>query len=109
MTAGLGGMGGAQPLAVTMNEGVALVVEVDPARIRRRLDTQYLDEATDSLDDALARAGDYCRRGEARSIGLEANAADVMPALVARGVTPDVAHRSDLRARCAARLRARTA
>ena len=90
VTAGLGGMGGAQPLAVTMNEGVALVVEVDAARIRRRLDTKYLDEATDSLDDALARAGVYCRRGEARSIGLEANAADVIPALVARGVTPDV-------------------
>ena len=90
VTAGLGGMGGAQPLAVTMNEGVALVVEVDAARIRRRLDTRYLDEATDSLDDALARAGVYCRRGEARSIGLEANAADVIPALVARGVTPDV-------------------
>jgi len=90
VTAGLGGMGGAQPLAVTMNDGVALVVEVDAARIRRRLDTKYLDEATDSLDDALARAGVYCRRGEARSIGLEANAADVIPALVARGVTPDV-------------------
>jgi len=90
VTAGLGGMGGAQPLAVTMNEGVALVVEVDAARIRRRLDTKYLDEATDSLDDALARASVYCRRGEARSIGLEANAADVIPALVARGVTPDV-------------------
>ena len=90
VTAGLGGMGGAQPLAVTMNEGVALVVEVDAARIKRRLDTKYLDEATDSLDDALARAGVYCRRGEARSIGLEANAADVIPALVARGVTPDV-------------------
>ncbi len=90
VTAGLGGMGGAQPLAVTMNDGVALVVEVDAARIRRRLDTKYLDEATDSLDDALARARVYCRRGEARSIGLEANAADVIPALVARGVTPDV-------------------
>ena len=90
VTAGLGGMGGAQPLAVTMNEGVALVVEVDAARIERRLDTRYLDEATDSLDDALARARVYCQRGEARSIGLEANAADVIPALVARGVTPDV-------------------
>jgi urocanate hydratase len=90
VTAGLGGMGGAQPLAVTMNEGVALVVEVDPARIRRRLETKYLDEAAGSLDEALDRARDYCRRGVARSIGLEANAADVIPALVAREVTPDV-------------------
>jgi urocanate hydratase len=90
VTAGLGGMGGAQPLAVTMNEGVALVVEVDPARIARRLATRYLDEAVDSLDEALTRAADYKRRGIARSIGLEGNAADVLPALVARGVTPDV-------------------
>jgi urocanate hydratase len=90
VTAGLGGMGGAQPLAVTMNEGVALVVEVDPARIKRRLDTKYLDEATDSLEVALARA-DACRlKGDARSIGLEGNAADVIPALVARGIVPDV-------------------
>ncbi len=90
VTAGLGGMGGAQPLAVTMNEGVALVVEVDPTRIARRLATRYLDEAVDSLDEALARAADYQRRGVARSIGLEGNAADVLPALVARGVTPDI-------------------
>ncbi len=90
VTAGLGGMGGAQPLAVTMNEGVALVIEVDPARIERRLATRYLDEAATSLDDALARAARYQRDGVARSIGLEGNAADVLPALVARGVTPDV-------------------
>jgi urocanate hydratase len=90
VTAGLGGMGGAQPLAITMNEGVALVVEVDPARIARRLATRYLDETAASLDDALEKARDYCRRGVARSIGLEGNAADVMPALVERGVTPDV-------------------
>ena len=90
VTAGLGGMGGAQPLAVTMNDGVALVIEVDPARISRRLATKYLDEAVDSLDEALARAADYQRRGIARSVGLQANAADVLPALVARGVTPDV-------------------
>jgi urocanate hydratase len=90
VTAGLGGMGGAQPLAVTMNEGVALVVEVDRARIARRLASRYLDETADSLEDALSRAHDYCRRGVARSIGVEANAADVLPALVARGVTPDV-------------------
>ena len=90
VTAGLGGMGGAQPLAVTMNDGVALCVEVDPARIQRRLDTRYLDEATSSLDEAITRALDYKARGVARSIGLEANAADVLPALVARGLTPDV-------------------
>ena len=90
VTAGLGGMGGAQPLAVTLNEGVALVIEVDPSRIARRLQTKYLDEATTSLDDALARAREYCDRGIARSIGLEANAADVLPELVARDVTPDV-------------------
>jgi urocanate hydratase len=90
VTAGLGGMGGAQPLAVTMNEGVALVIEVDPARIERRLATRYLDEATSSLDEALARAAQCQRDGVARSIGLEGNAADVLPALVARGVTPDV-------------------
>jgi urocanate hydratase len=90
VTAGLGGMGGAQPLAITMNDGVALVIEVDPARIQRRLETRYLDEATTSLDEALARAAHYQREGVARSIGLEGNAADVLPALVARGVTPDV-------------------
>src|SRR5437868_12559746 len=90
VTAGLGGMGGAQPLAVTMNEGVALVIEVDPARISRRLATKYLDEAVDSLDEALSRADDYKRRGIARSIGLEGNAADVLPGLVGRGVTPEI-------------------
>jgi len=90
VTAGLGGMGGAQPLAVTMNEGVAIVIEVDPARIERRLATKYLDEATTSLDEALARAADYRARGVARSIGLEGNAAEILPALVSRGVTPDV-------------------
>ena len=90
VTAGLGGMGGAQPLAATMNGAAALVVEVDPHRIQRRLDTKYLDEATDSLDDALQRVRQWTRDGIARSIGLRANAADVLPALVARGVTPDV-------------------
>jgi urocanate hydratase len=90
VTAGLGGMGGAQPLAVTMNEGVALVVEVDRARIARRIATKYLDETAPTLDEALERAQAYCARGVARSIGLEANAAEVLPALIARGVTPDV-------------------
>ena len=90
VTAGLGGMGGAQPLAVTMNEGVAIVVEVDQTRIERRLATRYLDEQASTLDEALARAGTYTAQGVARSIGLCANIADVLPELVARGVTPQV-------------------
>src|SRR6478752_4208494 len=73
VTAGLGGMGGAQPLAVTMNEGVALVVEVDPARIQRRLDTGYVDERATNLDDALARIDRYRRDSVARSIAIEGN------------------------------------
>jgi urocanate hydratase len=90
VTAGLGGMGGAQPLAVTMNEGMALVVEVDPDRIERRLATRYVDERVRSLDEALARV-DRCRRtGEARSIALAGNAADVLPELARRGIVPDV-------------------
>jgi urocanate hydratase len=90
VTAGLGGMGGAQPLAVTMNGGIALVVEVDPQRIERRLATRYVDERAGGLDDALARAERYRRQGLARSIALEGNAADVLPELVRRGVIPDV-------------------
>jgi urocanate hydratase len=90
VTAGLGGMGGAQPLAAVMNGAAALVIEVDPQRIARRLATKYLDESTDSLDEALDRVAAWTRTGTARSIGLQANAADVLPALVARGVTPDV-------------------
>ena len=90
VTAGLGGMGGAQPLAVTMNEGIALVVEVDPARIQRRLQSGYVDERARSLDAASARVEECRAAGEARSIALEANAADVLPELVRRGVVPDV-------------------
>jgi urocanate hydratase len=90
VTAGLGGMGGAQPLAATMNGAAALVIEVDPQRIARRLATKYLDETTDSLDEALTRVTRWTRDGVARSVGLRANAADVLPALIARGVTPDV-------------------
>jgi urocanate hydratase len=90
VTAGLGGMGGAQPLAATMNGAAALVIEVDRQRIARRLATRYLDEATDSIDEALARVRQWTRDGSARSIGLCANAADVLPALAARNVTPDV-------------------
>lgn len=90
LTAGLGGMGGAQPLAVTMNEGVALVVEVDPQRAQRRLDTRYLDELTDNLEDAMTRVEDALKKKQARSIGLIGNAAEVLPELVTRGVVPDV-------------------
>ncbi len=90
VSAGLGGMGGAQPLAITMNGGAALVVEVDPARIERRLQTRYVDERTRSLDEALAKVMAWRRDGVARSIALEANAADVLPELVRRGITPDV-------------------
>ncbi|MBI5880162.1 MAG: urocanate hydratase [Chloroflexi bacterium] len=90
LTAGLGGMGGAQPLAITMNEGVGLIVEVDPARAARRLANGYIDEVTDNLEEAMTKVEDYVRRREPRSIGLIANAADVVPELVARGVTPDV-------------------
>jgi urocanate hydratase len=90
VTAGLGGMGGAQPLAVTMNEGIALVVEVDPERIQRRLATRYVDEHATSLDDALARIDRLKASGQARSIALEGNAADVLPELARRGIVPDV-------------------
>ena len=90
VTAGLGGMGGAQPLAITMNGGIALVIEVDPHRIERRLATRYVDERVSRLDEALARV-DQCRRdGLARSIALEGNAAEILPELVRRNVVPDV-------------------
>src|ERR1700737_4736684 len=85
LTAGLGGMGGAQPLAVTMNDGVALVVEVDEARIRRRVESRYLDRATADLDQALAWVQEARQGGEAVSIGLAGNAADVHVELLRRG------------------------
>jgi urocanate hydratase len=90
VTAGLGGMGGAQPLAVTMNGGVAVVVEVDPDRMRRRLETRYLDVATDDLDDALVRAEAARAERHPLSIGLLGNAADVLPQLVAQDVAVDI-------------------
>ncbi len=90
LTAGLGGMGGAQPLAVTMNDGVAIVVEVDSRRIERRLDTKYVDIMTDSLDEALRLAGSAMKKGQPLSIALLANAADVLPEFVRRGITPDI-------------------
>jgi urocanate hydratase len=90
LTAGLGGMGGAQPLAATMNGGVALVVEVDGDRIARRLATKYVDESTTQLNDALDKIDAWKRRGVARSLALEANAADVLPEILRRGVIPDI-------------------
>ena len=90
LTAGLGGMGGAQPLAVTMNEGVALCVEVDPERIERRLKTRYLDRASESLDEAIGWAEEARGTGRAESIGLLGNAAEVLPDLLGRGFAPDV-------------------
>ena len=90
LTAGLGGMGGAQPLAVTMNDGVCLVIDADPERVRRRLETRYLDEATESLDEAVSRAEQAASAREALSIGLVGNAAEVLPELVRRGFQPHV-------------------
>jgi urocanate hydratase len=90
LSAGLGGMGGAQPLAVTMNEGVAIIVEVDPARIARRLETRYVDVMVKTLDEALGRASEAQKKGTPLSIALPGNAADVVPEFVRRGITPDV-------------------
>jgi urocanate hydratase len=90
LTAGLGGMGGAQPLAVTMNEGVCLAVEVDPERVRRRLETRYLDKSTTSLEEALRWTEEAVSKGEALSIGLVANAAEALPELARRGARPDL-------------------
>jgi urocanate hydratase len=90
LTAGLGEMGGAQPLAVTMNEGVALVVEIDPWRAQRRLDHRYLDVVVDDLEEAMTLVEDASEAQEPKSIGLIGNAADVFPELVLRGVVPDI-------------------
>jgi urocanate hydratase len=90
LTAGLGGMGGAQPLAITMNEGVGLIVEVDPERARRRLETRYLDTIAADLNEALNLARRAVDEQRAVSIGVIGNAADVFPALVGSGLKPDV-------------------
>ena len=90
ITGGLGGMGGAQPLAATMNDAVCLAVEVDPARVKRRQETRYLDRATASLDEALAWCEEAKRAGTPLSVGLTGNCADVLPALARRGFVPDV-------------------
>jgi urocanate hydratase len=90
LTGGLGGMGGAQPLAATMNGGAFLGVEVDPARIERRLGTRYLDRMTDDLDEALGLVLGAKERGEPLSVGLLGNCADVVPEIARRGVVPDL-------------------
>ena len=90
LTAGLGGMGGAQPLAATMQGAAALVVEVDESRIDKRLETGYLDRKARDLDEALSLISLATRSGEAISVGLLGNAADVLPEIVQRGVNPDV-------------------
>lgn len=90
LTAGLGGMGGAQPLAVTMNDGICLVVEVDPKRAKRRLDIGYVDELSTNLDDALLKIEHAKKDKKPLSIGLIGNAADIIPEIVRRGIVPDV-------------------
>ena len=90
LTGGMGGMGGAQPLAGTMNGAAILVVEVDPERIRRRIETRYCDRMTDDLDEAVGWMLGAAGAGEALSVGLVGNCADVLPELVRRGITPDI-------------------
>ncbi len=90
LTAGLGGMGGAQPLAITMNEGVGLIVEVDPARAKRRLEMGYVDLVVDTLEEAMTLVEENQKKELPKSIGLIGNAAEIYPELVVRGVIPDV-------------------
>ncbi len=90
LTAGLGGMGGAQPLAVTLNEGAALVVEVDPARLRRRLESGYLDEAAGSVDEGIRRAVRAKHEGRPLSVGVAGNAAELFPELLDQGLETDI-------------------
>ncbi|MEM0117834.1 MAG: urocanate hydratase [Conexivisphaerales archaeon] len=90
LTSGLGEMGGAQPLAVTMNDGVALVVEVDKRAIERRMEKEYLDMFTDSVDEAVNLAKSYAKEGKSISIGILGNSAEVFPKLVSNGFQPDV-------------------
>ena len=90
VTAGCGGMGGAQPLAVTMNEGTCLMIDVDPTRLHRRVETRYLDEVADDLDDAINRVLAYKDQRRAVSVGLVGNAATVLPELLRRGVPVDI-------------------
>ncbi len=90
LTGGLGGMGGAQPMAVTMNEGVIIAIEVDENRLQRRLQMGYCDEGVDSLDDALKLANQALKKKESLSIGLLGNTADIVPEFVKRDIVPDL-------------------
>src|SRR5690606_39658768 len=90
LTAGLGGMGGAQPLAATMNGAAFLGIDVDPERIRRRVETGYCDRMETDLDAALEAVLEAKEKGEALSVGLVGNVAEVMPEIVRRGIVPDV-------------------
>jgi urocanate hydratase len=90
LTGGLGGMGGAQPMAVTMNEGVIIAIEVDENRLQRRLKTGYCDEGVDNLDDALKLANQALKKKEPLSIGLLGNTADIVPEFVKRDIVPDL-------------------
>src|SRR5206468_12205618 len=90
LTGGLGGMGGAQPLAATMNGAAFLGIDVDPRRIEKRLATGYVDRMTFDLDEALTWVLDAKQKRQALSVGLVGNCAEVLPELVRRGVTPDV-------------------
>ena len=90
LTAGLGGMGGAQPLAITMNDGVALCIDVDPTRVQRRVETRYLDEVADSLEDAVARCEAAKKARKKLSVGVVGNAADMFPKLLAQGFIADI-------------------
>ncbi len=90
LTGGCGGMGGAQPLAVTLNDGACLVVDVDPARLRRRVEHRYLDEVADDLDDAVEKAVRARAARRAHSVGVVGNAAEVLPELLRRGVPVDI-------------------
>ena len=99
VSGGMGGMGGAQPLAATMNGGAFLGIDVDPERIKRRVKTGYCDVMVTSLDEALRILKNAVRKGEATSVGLAGNCADLIPELAKRGVVPDVLDRPDQRAR----------
>ncbi|MHC4934626.1 MAG: urocanate hydratase [Planctomycetota bacterium] len=90
LTGGLGGMGGAQPLAASMAGAASLNIEIDPHRMQRRLETRYLDESFEDLDAALARIEEVTKKGEAISIGLLGNTADLLPEILARGIVPDM-------------------
>jgi urocanate hydratase len=90
LTAGLGGMGGAQPLAVTMNEGVCIAIDISETSIQRRLDTKYLDVKTESLDEAIKMAKEAKAKGKALSIGLLGNAAEILPLMIQKGFIPDI-------------------